>query len=300
MEIKRIQPPEIPLQPQEAEQNANSTVKTSTDEVIPFHPDFSQEVMPVSGRTQQLSQIKPVLSEMITRLPGSDSDSLSLKENLHGLLQTVNLDSTKSKIEPEKQQALNQFTGAVSKAAANISQGSVIPLGTTIKTLIADVKSIGGTPLPKHVDDGLGNLTNLLDKAQEDKTAEAEAAKAHADDSVWQTLGTTSAVVVGVVAVVAGVFTFGAPSAGLLPAAGFGAATGVTGAAAASFTAGGAAAAGLATSGVAATGAVATGLGAAAAAAAITTLAPALSTAAAGDILNEMQDTVQDLLSSLW
>src|SRR5262249_32783155 len=197
MEIKRIQAPEIPNQIEDAKQNVTPAAQGPKDNVAQFQPDFSQKVMPASDGTQQFSRIKPVLSEMITRIPGNDSDSLSLKENLHGLLQTVNLDSTKSKIEPEKQEALNQFTSAVSKAATSISQGSAIPLGTTIKTLIADVKSIGGPPLPKHVNDGLGKLPDLLDKAQADKTAEAEAEKAHADNGVWQTLGTTSAVVVG-------------------------------------------------------------------------------------------------------
>ena len=269
-----------------------------------------RQVMPASDGAQKFSQIKPVLSEMISRLPGTDSHTQNLKANLHELLHMVNIDSAKSKIEPERQGALNRFTGAVSKAAASISPNSTTPLGTTVRTLIAEVKSTGGTPLPKHVDDGLGKLTDLLDKAHAEKATPEkaqtnEAVRVHADDGgFWKTAGTTSAVVVGVVSAVTGAFTFGGGAAAVLPAVvstgalgtvagGISAATATFGAAAATATVGGAAAAGVVTTTLAATGG-------AAAAAAFAAMGPVLSAAATGGVLNEMENAVTDLFGSLW
>ncbi len=267
--------------------------------------DGVRQVMLSGDGAKKFSQIKPVLSEMISRLPGSDSHTENVKANLHELLHMVNIDSSKSKIGPEKEGALNRFTGAVSRAAASINPNSTIPLGTTVKTLIAEVKSTGGAPLPKHVDDGLGKLTDLLDKAHAEKAtpdkAQMEGAvRGHTDDIWWKTVGTTSAVVVGVVSAVTGAFTFGASSPAVLPAAagsgalgtaagGISAATATFGAAAATATGGSAAAAGVVTTTLAATGG-------AAAAGAFAVLGPVLTTAATGGVLNE----ITDLLDSLW
>jgi len=267
--------------------------------------DGVRQIMISSDGAKKFSQIKPVLSEMISRLPGSDSHTENVKANLHELLQMVNIDSSKSKIGPEKQGALNRFTGAVSRAAASINPNSTTPLGTTVKALIAEVKSTGGAPLPKHVDDGLGKLTDLLDKAHAEKATPDKAqmdgaVREHTDESWWKTAGTTSAVVVGVVSAVTGAFTFGGPSAAVLPAAALGTAAGgisavsaTFGAAAATATVGGAAAAGVVTTTLAAAGG-------AAAAAAFGALGPVLTTAASGGVLNEMQNAVTGLLDSLW
>jgi hypothetical protein len=271
--------------------------------------DGVRQVMLSDDGAKKFSQIKPVLSEMISRLPGSDSHTENVKANLQELLHMVNIDSSKSKIGPEKQSALNRFTGAVSRAAASINPNSTTPLGTTVKTLIAEVKSTGGAPLPKHVDDGLGKLTDLLDKAHAEKATPDKAqmdgaVRVHTDDSWWKTAGTTSAVVVGVVSAVTGAFTFGGPSAAVLPAAavsgalgtaagGISAATATFGAAATTATVGGAVAAGVVTTTLAATGG-------AAAAAAFAALGPVLTTAATGGVLNEMQNAVTNLLDSLW
>lgn len=270
----------------------------------------SRQAKLASDSAQKFPQIKSVLSEMISNLPGSDSHTQNLKANLHELLHMVNIDSAKSKIEPEKLAAINRFTRAVSKAAASIGPNSTTSLGTTVKTLIADVKSTGGAPLPKHVEDGLGKLTDLLDKAHAEnvspeKTQANDAVQGQAKAQSWSKVaGTTSAVVVGVAASVIGAFTFGGGAPAVLPAAvgsgalgtfagGLSAATMTFGAAAATATVGGAVAGGVVTTTLGAAGG-------AAAAAAFGVLGPVLSTAAAGGVLNEAANAVTDLLGSLW
>jgi hypothetical protein len=199
MEIKRIQTPEIPTQIQEGKQEISSPAQNSTDDVVPFQPDFSQKVMLGADGTQQPRQVKPALSEMVGLIPGNDSFTLNLKQNLNELVESADIDSAKSKIEP-KPEALMQFKNAVTSAAAAIGSGPTFSLGGTMKTFIRDVKSTGEDRLPKVVNEKLDKLNDSLD------TAEAAKAQEQANSQVF---GTTAAIVVGAVAVVVGVFTVG-------------------------------------------------------------------------------------------